>query len=443
MTEVAHDRIAAALRYGRGARLVAVLVPPSIPLLTATSELRRYLRWRGIDTHPVRVEAHTDLLESVETAVESKPSDVLVVHGLEALSKTDREAYLRASSFARSRLRALSASIVLVLGTDTWSWLGMELPDLARWVDGPFVLADVGGQPGPRHLQLPFGRQLVGPDRHVLDRHRGVDVSMEAWIGRGGILVVGGPPGVGVTSLALWAETRCKELGEEIAWTEGGHIIDGVPMVGESSSARTLSDWLDQHERQRVIVERAIAEGAPQAIKNRRMTGLILGSTRMALGRPMSGIDQLYIPPVQVVDLEGGPHDPGIEVITQAMRLDLQQHLDFDLDALVPGSLLPTLGYASGGLPGLLWQLVAELEHRVRRLGFEAATPTLVHAVIEDVAHASIRPAAEEAIAHAIRYDVVDFDLEAGGSVLFYVIDDGLRTLRNPLLTVANEIRGR
>lgn len=135
-----YDRITSAIRLSGRSYLSAVLVPPSIQVSVATEELRSQLLHRGVQAHPIPLSGHANILESIEAATPSPPSRTFIIHGLETLRRTDREAYLRASSFARERLREASNAIILVLATETWSWLGLDLPDLARWVDGPFLM---------------------------------------------------------------------------------------------------------------------------------------------------------------------------------------------------------------------------------------------------------------------------------------------------------------
>lgn len=139
MLEAPYDRIAAAMRLSVGSYLGAVLTPPSIQVPVATEELRCQLCHLGVQAHPILLSGHANM-ESVGATTPSPPSHTFIIHGLETLRRADREAYLRASSFARDRLREASNAIILVLATETWSWLGLQLPDLARWVDGPFLM---------------------------------------------------------------------------------------------------------------------------------------------------------------------------------------------------------------------------------------------------------------------------------------------------------------
>ena len=140
MIEAPYDRIASAIRLSGGSHLSAVLIPPSIHVSEATEELRSQLLHRGVRAHPIQISGHASILESVEAATASPPSRTFIIYGLETLRRADREAYLRASSFARERLREAANAVILVLTTETWSWLGLQLPDLARWVDGPFLM---------------------------------------------------------------------------------------------------------------------------------------------------------------------------------------------------------------------------------------------------------------------------------------------------------------
>lgn len=140
MIEAPYDRIASAIRLSGGSYLSAVLIPPGIQVPEATEELRSQLLHLGVQAHPILLSGHANMLGSVWATTPSSPSRTFIIHGVETLGRADREAFLRASSFARDRLREASVAIILVLATETWSWLGLQLPDLARWVDGPFLM---------------------------------------------------------------------------------------------------------------------------------------------------------------------------------------------------------------------------------------------------------------------------------------------------------------
>jgi hypothetical protein len=123
------------------------------------------------------------------------------------------------------------------------------------------------------------------------------------------------------------------------------------------------------------------------------------------------------------------------------MRSDVEQQLGFDLGSLLTIEQLEILGYACGGLPGLMWRLVAEAEQRCHRLGLEAASAELVRAVVIDIAGASATAFSDEDVERAVRLNALDFELEARGAVLFYVIEGQLRTLRHPLSMLAEQFR--
>jgi hypothetical protein len=432
MNEAAYDRIAAAIKRSRGSQLIAVVVPVTIPLLTVTRRLQSSLLRRGVDARCFRIRGHADVLEPIETELGSDTPGAIVIHGLEAMPAIERESFLRATSFARSRLRRIPVPIVLVLGEETWSWLGLELPDLARWMDGPFAMAgdDGTGVVGPLHVGS--WRELLLRAPALLDEHRNVDVdrSIDAWIDRGGVLAVGGPPGVGITGIAMHIRTRLAAMGKPTSWTNEARC---KPL--------RLDDWLERHRGDIVIIDRELSDSAQAAVQRRGMSGVVLGSTRMALESPGKGVTQLYVPPVQVVEADGGPHPAGIAVMVRRIRFEVELQLGVDIDSLLTIEQLETFGHACGGLPGLMWRLVAHAEHRSRRLGLPSADAELVRAVIIDTAKTSIAPVAEEDVERAVHHDLLDFELEARGAVLFYVIDGRLRTLRHPLLTLASRMQ--
>lgn len=436
MIEAAYDRIAAAIEHSRGSQLIAVVVPTTIPLLTATSQLQSSLIRLGIDVSCLRVRGHSDLLDRVEGQVEAKPSRAIVVHGLEGMPIAERESFLRATSFARSRLRSIPVPIVLVLGEETWSSLGMELPDLARWIHGPFLMKDDDGDAGPkpRPVHVKPAPEILLKAPTPPDEHRNVDIdsAVEAWLERGGVLVVGGPRGVGITSVAVRARERLAELGRGTSWA-GDELA-----VSDGAKPIDLEGWLERHRDDTIIIDRELSEAALPAVQRRGMNALVLGSSRMALERPEKGVMQLYVPPIQVVEVDGSPHPPGISAVVRRIRSDVELQLGIDIDSLLPSERLDLLGLASGGLPGLMWRLVADVEHRSRRLGLPSAD--LVRTSIIDMAKALIAPFLEERAELAVHHDLLDFELEAQGAVLFYVIDERLRTLRHPLSMLARRL---
>lgn len=456
MIETAYDRIVAAIRHGHGARLIAVLVPAEIPLIPATEKLRSHLLGRGVKVRSIRIDRHASLVEAIE-AVDPEPSEAVIVYGLEALPEATRESFLRSSSFARSRLQRSPVAVILVLGTETWSWLGMELPDLARWADGPFIVSD-GGQGvdlRPPHPKL--GRETLVQSAVILDADRNVDIQgpIDDWLMRGGILSIGGPSGAGVTHLAVRIEARLVALGKRPACAGNVHYVNGIPRVGGPENvddpevpwpkqwgmSKTLDDWLEQHKEEIVFIARPFWHPARASMMARKgIAGVVLGPSSSALVQPHVGV-QLYVPPVQVVESNGTECSRGIARMVDAIVSDANQ-LQFDLETLVPRELLFTLAYASGGLPGLLWSLIIQTLRRGLRIGVTIANQRLVESVILDVARS--RPAVrDEVVASAVRDDVLDFDLEARGALLFYVIDGRLRTMRHPLSTLAARLQAR
>lgn len=438
MIEAAYDRIAAAIKHSRGSQLIAVVVPVTVPMLTATSQLQSSLYRRGIEVRCLQIRGHSDLLDLVDApSVESKRPRATIVHGFEGMPITERESFLRATSFARSRLRSVPVPIILVLGEETWSSLGMELPDLARWIHGPFAMKDDVGDAGtaPRPLHVKPIPQLLLKVSTVSDEHRNLDTdaAVDAWIEHGGILVVGGPQGVGITSVAVHARERLRVAGRAAPWTN-----DELATRDGASPIR-LDDWLDQHRSDAVIIDREFPD-ACTAAQHRGMSALVLGSTRMALEKPKKGITQVYVPPVQVVDVDGRPHPAGISAVVRRIRYDIELQLDIAIDSLLTVEQLELLGLASGGLPGLMWRLVADVDHRSRRLGVSSADSALVRTSIIDMAKSSIAPAPEEDVELAILHNLLDFELEARGAVLFYVINGELRTIRHPLLELARKL---
>jgi hypothetical protein len=439
MIHAAYERIASAIEHSRGSQLIAVVVPANIPLLTATSQLQSSLFRQGIDVRCLQIRGQSDLLELVEAQLDATPPRAVIVHGLEGMPLTERESFLRATSFARSRLRSVPVPIILVLGEETWSLLGMELPDLARWIHGPFTMKDEDGDAGtaPRPLHIKPVPEILLKVSLPPDEHRNVDLdsAVEAWIERSGILVVGGPPGVGITSVAVRARERLRAAGRGTAWTSDELASKDGPKPLQ------LDSWLEEHRDSIVIIDRELADTACPAVQRRGMNALVLGSSRMALERPEPGITQLYVPPIQVVEVDGSPFPPGLSAVVRRIRSDVKLQLDIDVDAFLTSDQLELLGLASGGLPGLMWRLVADVEHRSRRLGFPGTDPTLIRTSIIDMSEALIAPFLEEEVELAIRHDLLDFELEARGAVLFYVIDGRLRTIRHPLLALARRLR--
>lgn len=453
MIEAAYDRIAAAIRHGRGSRLIAVLVPPEIPLIPAAEKLRSHLLGRGIMVRPVRLARHASLLEAVEE-VDPRPSEVVIVYGLEALSQSAREAFLRTSSFARTRLQGSPVAVILVLGTETWSWLGMELPDLARWADGPFLVSDGGKGIDLRAPRPRLGRTPIVDSSVVLDDCRNVDIQtvINDWIDRRGLLIIGGPRGVGVTHLAVRLEARLSKQGKITACTENPSLVNGVPVVGGSDlvgdpdvplpkswTPLRLEDWLSGHRDEIVFVSREFWPIVPISMTARTgMTGVVLGPSSAAI-QPSVGA-RLYVPPVQVIEVDGSEHARGINRMVDAVLDDAAHQLQFPIETFLPRDLLSTLAYGSGGLPGVLWSLIIQTLQRALRIGSPAVTPEIIEGVVSDVAR-SRPPVPEDLVVSAIQNNSLDFELESRGAVLFYVIDGTLRTLRHPLSILAERLR--
>lgn len=437
MIEAAYDRIAAAIRHSRGSQLIAVVVRVQMPLITATSELQSSLLRRGTATKCLQIRAHHDLLEPIDSSSDSG-SQVFIVHGLEGMPSEERESFLRATSFARSRLRTMPVPIILVLGEETWSWLGMELPDLARWMHGPFVMGDdehAGATRSSLHIKPAL--RLLADVPFLLDEERNVEIdpTLDAWIDRGGVLLVGGPPGVGITSIAARARDRLEATGVKTAWTNEG--------LGAEKGERVLrlDEWIEQHRDEVLIVDREFSALAAGALQRQGLRGLVLGSSLAALGKPEKGVMKLYVPPVQVVEADGAPHSSGVAIMVKRIRYELGQQLDIDIDSLMTLEQLELLGQACGGLPGLMWRLVADAEHRTRRIGLSNVDSPLIRAVVIDMAKALAAPASDAEVERAIQENLLDFGLEARGAVLFYVIDGRLRTLQHPLMMLARRLR--
>lgn len=454
MIEAAYDRIVAAIRHGNGARLIAVLVPAEIPLIPATEKLRSHLLGRGVKVRSIRIDRHASLVEAIEAA-DPEPSEAVIVYGLEALPEATRESFLRSSSFARSRLQSVPVAVILVLGTETWSWLGMELPDLARWADGPFIVSDRGQGVDLRPPRPTLGRETLAQSAVILDDDRNVDIQgpVDEWLLRGGILSIGGPSGAGVTHLAVRIEARLVALGKRPACAGNVHYVNGMPRVGGPENVNDpevpwpkqwgmstkLEDWLEQHKEEIVFIARPFWHPARASMMARKgITGVVLGPSSSALAQPHVGV-QLYVPPVQVVESDGTECARGIARMVDAIVADANQ-LQFDLKTLVPRELLFTLAYASGGLPGLLWSLIIQTLRRSLRIGLTVANQRLVETIILDVAH-SRPPVPEEAITSVVRENMIDFEMEARGAVLFYIIDGTVRTLQHPLSILAKRLR--
>jgi hypothetical protein len=128
--------------------------------------------------------------------------------------------------------------------------------------------------------------------------------------------------------------------------------------------------------------------------------------------------------------------------MVEALLADADHYLQLELEALLPRAFLSTLAYASGGLPGVLWSLVVQTLQRALRFGSSPVSTEIIQSMIVDAVGA--KPAvSEDAVASAVRENLLDFELEARGAVLFYVIDRQLRTMRHPLSMLAARHRAK
>lgn len=398
MTSNVYERIATAITRRRGARLVALVVPEGTPVYLSIEMVVPQLEGRGVRLRHVRFDPDAQLAELVELEGSARSDDAddtetLLIHGFESVPLARTQAFFRRSNFTRARLAKLSIAVLLTVGSETWSWLVMELPDLVRWTDGPFLLPAIEtpphplvGLPWPRaHLGVPIPEELDRP----LDRERGVDVfgpALDA-LEHERLIVLGGPPGVGVSHLAVRLEAEMRSKGRTTAWPPNVHDVDGQPMVGDRSMVpsadvpfpKTLSwqpfeRWLDAQSADVIIVPRAFADQGRARLTKLRRCGIVLSSTTSALGSEAGFALPIYVPPVRVEtgsEPEPVPYELGVTLLQDALETRARLLGHCITRALTPPALR-FLVLASGGVPSLLWRLACETS---RRAALEAQLP--------------------------------------------------------------------
>lgn len=424
------------------------------------------LEGRGVRLHHVRFDPSGDLAELVASEGEGEGADlpdVVLVHGFESVPRARAQAFLRRSNFTRARLAKTSRAVLLVVGSDTWAWLMMELPDLVRWADGPFVLPAVQSPPHPlvglpslrAHLGVPIPPLLDQPLHH----ERGVDPMANALaaLEQGRLVVLGGPPGVGVSHLATKIEHEARARGWTTTWPPNVTRVNGLPMVGDHamipnadvpfpkmfSPGQPFGRWLDYHRADIVIVPKVFADEGIAKLSKQRRSGVILSSTSAALAPESGFVMPVYVPPVRVesgAETELSVHEPGVSVLEEALDARARM-LHRTLASALTKEALRFLILASGGVPSLLWHLATETSRRGALDGVLPASEQTARVVALDMAFTwleKFRSVGSRSPTPNMRRRSLRRREEDEGLRQVLIIDGMLERIRHPLVRLAS-----
>ncbi len=149
-----YERILASLRYEGGGSLLVALYPPATRRDVVHQSLVRRLGEASYSVVTMAVSHQRDLTDAIAVAAAGgdRRPDVVVLYALEDLPAERRQDFLRRSNFHRDTLVELEVSVIVLLTRTVWGWIGNNAPDLARWVDGPVLLAE--GAPSDDALAL-------------------------------------------------------------------------------------------------------------------------------------------------------------------------------------------------------------------------------------------------------------------------------------------------
>lgn len=382
MNDAVYRRIALSLAQRGKARLTVALVPGGTPFALAREKLITHMLGRGIDLELARIDVDGDLAETLRTAKPAGKGAVLA-YGLETVPRAEAEGYLRRSNFARARLVDVPVNALLVIDEAMWSWMAMELPDLVRWADGPFVLPALARSPHPLHLlpqMIPRVGYPLDPRLDIdLEEARGVQVREEiaAALARSSIVTLGGHRGVGVWHTMATTAMELASSGTTIAWPPNLSIIDGRAMVGgrtevtdpevppfETCDVKPFARWLEDQTADVVFVPRPWSAGATSLLRAKGIAAVVAAPTSAVVGGAEAPfLERIYLPPVRVEDRDGATLDAGVTSMVAALsaRVDI---LGTQLDAVMTEEAARLLARLSGGLPGFLWVLAEKASAR-------------------------------------------------------------------------------
>ncbi len=266
-----YERILASLRYDRKGSFLVALYPPATRREAAHQGLVRRLAEASYSVVTMAVTHQRDLPDAIAVAAAGgdRRPDVVVLYALEDLPPGRREDFLRRSNFHRDALAELDVSVVVLLTRTVWGWIGSNAPDLARWVDGPVVLAEEASGDalaGTRQLQsrLDAGRPSEPEEWADLDEIRGTRpverlVELVRANPSAGAYGLVGPPGSG-RSHTLW---RTAE-----ALAETGLVIpviaDGLSEPDGLSEMKAVAPWADLY---RMVLRALWSAAEPQELE--------------------------------------------------------------------------------------------------------------------------------------------------------------------------------
>ncbi len=363
------DQIAA--HVSRVDSLVVVVIAPrgaSIPLVR--KRVVSEFRVRDVLVTTLAVDPALDLVSDVQSI---DRGSVVLASGLETASEADVREYLRRTSFRRSTLSRLDRRVILVLPEAVWGWVARELPDLARWLAGPFVA------PIPARARLLMASRAevglpVPPSEHVeLDPLRGLSTPVTEMLQEAErkLVVMGGARGVGLTHMAARLQQERASAGQRCVWPPGVTYINGKKRVAPLVLATdmetgfpkvlprcpTIREWLEEADEDAfLIVTRGWLPNEAIEWLARRRSGLVLGNAQQGLEKAIGKAVVHYLPPV-VVHSQGEAGDAGRRALAAVLERRILAS-GFLVEEVATGAALDRIAYLSGGNPGIAIEML-------------------------------------------------------------------------------------
>ena len=393
------DQIHARLSRGSASDVVVVLVPTGASAPLVRKRVVSELRVRDVPVHMVALDSASDLV--ADLSVLDGEGGVALASGLEDVADSGVQDYLRRTSFRRSTLSKLTQRVVLVLPQRVWAWLARELPDLARWVVGPFVapVSKTG-------RVLMASRAEVGlpipPSEDVdLDPLRGMATPLDELLAQAEerLVVLGGPLGVGLTHIAARLQQEQSSSGRRSEWPPGPIVINGKRMVAPLSLAvgadtrfpkflpgfpnyPNIREWLEAvDENAFLIVTRGWLPNEGIEWLSTRRAGLVLGTAQQGLMRALGRASVHYVPPV-FVEGDGAVAKEGrsalAKVLTQRVEASGLRH-----EKVASNPVFRRIAALSGGVPGIAIEILQRSRDDIRD---RPLTDTDVNQVAERIA---------------------------------------------------------
>ncbi len=383
----------------------------------------------------VVTDSTADLARDVQRAYDGSDG-VIVASGLETASGSESRDYLRRTSFRRSTLSQLPCPVILVLSEATWAWLALELPDLVRWFDGPFV-APVPEKRSSLQHSRPFVGYPIPPSEDVaLDGLRGLATPMSEHLeeAESRLVVLGGPPGVGLTHFAARLQQERASRAARTVWPPGVSWINGQKRVSPLNTAvgpetalktlgasPTIREWLEEAESDAfLIVPRGWLPDAGIAWLAELRGGIVLGTAQQGLSTSIGRARTVYIPPVYLHG-DNDLAECGRVAMTSVLSARIRA-AGFDQDSLITSGALARIAQLSGGVPGIAIELLSNCHETADRLPIDE----------EDVRHRALDLAASiQAGGGPTRFDTHHRQL--------VYAPDGPREVEHPLVRLRAE----